>query len=168
MKAIVYTSNTGTTAQYAQLLGRASGLPVFSADEAKKALPERAEIVYLGWLMAGSVQGCRAAAARYTVRAVCAVGMGKSGSQLDEVRKKNAIPAEVPLFTLQGGFDLARLRGVYRLMMVIMAKTAGRALAAKADRTPEEDDMLALLQHGGSRVCAENLDGVLAWLESAE
>lgn len=33
MKAIVYTSNTGTTAEYAKLIGEKTGLPVYSFEE---------------------------------------------------------------------------------------------------------------------------------------
>ena len=32
MKAIVYTSNTGSTARYAAMLGQETGLPVYSMD----------------------------------------------------------------------------------------------------------------------------------------
>ena len=123
-------------------------------------------MLYLGWLMAGTVQGYAKAAKRYRVQAVCAVGMGATGSQLEDVRKTNKLPPELPLFTLQGGFDLQKLRGVYRLMMVVMAKTAGKALAGKQDRSPDEDAMLELLIHGGSHVCAENLAAVLAWYQN--
>lgn len=38
INAIVYTSNTGYTAQYARLLGEKTGMPVYSLDEAEKCL----------------------------------------------------------------------------------------------------------------------------------
>ena len=53
--AIVYTSNTGYTAQYASLLGGETGLPVYSLEDALKSLPQNSPIVYLGWLTAGKV-----------------------------------------------------------------------------------------------------------------
>ena len=81
----------------------------------------------------------------------------------DSVRKESAISADIPLFTLQGNFNVKKLHGVYRLMMEIMVKTAGKALAKKKDRTPEEDDMLDMMLHGGERVKAENLSAVLDW-----
>ena len=164
--AIVYTSNTGYTAEYARLLGQATGLPVYALSEASGKLNSGAAIVYLGWLMAGKVQGYGKAAKHYSVRAVCGVGMGTTGSQMEDVRKTNALPADLPLFTLQGGFDMAKLHGIYKFMMTVMAKTIGKRLAAKADRTAEEDRMLELLIHGGSCVREEHLKDVLAWYES--
>ena len=163
--AIVYTSNTGFTAQYASLLGGETGLPVYSLEDALKSLPQNSPIVYLGWLTAGKVQGYDKAVTKFNLQALCAVGMAKSGSQMEDVRKSNNPPQGLPLFTLQGGFDLKKLRGIYRLMMLVMSKTVAKKLAAKPDRTPDEEDMLDLFQNGGNRVSLENLRPVLAWYE---
>mgnify|MGYP003231882354 CR=1 FL=1 len=49
MKAIIYTSNTGSTAEYAQLLGKKLNLPVHSLQQAKnnlKAVTEWYKSVY--------------------------------------------------------------------------------------------------------------------------
>ena len=113
--------------------------------------------------MAGSVKGYAAVAKHYRVRAVCGIGMGQTGTQTDSVRKKSAIPTNIPLFTLQGNFDIKKLHGIYRPMMEIMVKTAGKSLTAKNDRTPEENDMLDMMLRGGERVKAENLSAVLDW-----
>ena len=53
--AIVYTSNTGYTAEYARMLGEKTGLPVW--ELASRQVPKGSDIVYLGWLMAGNIQG---------------------------------------------------------------------------------------------------------------
>ena len=163
--AIVYTSNTGFTAQYASLLGGETGLPVYSLEDASKSLPQSSPVVYLGWLTAGKVQGYDKAVTKFNLQALCAVGMAKCGSQMEDVRKSNNLPQGLPLFTLQGGFDLKKLRGVYKLMMLVMSKTVAKKLAAKPDRTPDEEDMLDLFQNGGNRVSLENLRPVLAWYE---
>ena len=168
IQAIVYTSETGTTAQYAQMLGRRAGLPVHTLDEARSTLAPKSEIVYLGWVMASGVKGYADAAKRFHVRMVCAVGMAATGTQQSEVRKASAIPSDTALFTLQGGFYLDQLRGMYRLMMRLMRKALIKQLAEKPDRTPADEDMIALLEHGGSRVSEENLAQPLAWLAAQE
>lgn len=63
----------------------------------------------------------------------------------------------------QGNFDVKKLHGIYRPMMELMVKTAGKSLAAKEDRTPEEDDMLDMMLHSGERVKFDNLRAVLDW-----
>ena len=163
MDAIIYTTNTGSTERYAKLLAQETGLPAYSLADAKDAVPEGAEVIYLGWISAGDVKGYAKAAKRYHIRAVCAVGMGQTGTQTDSVRKKTAVPVNIPLFTLQGNFNVKKLHGIYRPMMEIMVKTAGKGLAEKSDRTPEENDMLDMMLHGGERVKAENLRAVLDW-----
>ena len=57
MDAIVYTSNTGTTKEYAVLLGLHTGLPVFPLTDAKKMIAKGSAIIYLGWVMASKIQG---------------------------------------------------------------------------------------------------------------
>ena len=157
MKAIIYTSNTGSTAEYAQLLGKELNLPVHSLQQAKNKVLVGSEIIYLGWIMAGGIKGYKEAAKLYKVRAVCGIGMGQTGTQLKEVRDKNAIPQRIPLFTLQGNFDVKKLHGAYRFMMNVMVKT---------DRTPEEDDMLDMMVNGGKRVSLQNLNAVTEWYKS--
>ena len=72
--AIVYTSATGFTARYAQLLSRKTGLPCLALERAKE-LPGDTPVLYLGWLCAGGIKGLKKARKRLAVRAVCAVGM---------------------------------------------------------------------------------------------
>ena len=168
MNAIIYTTNTGSTGRYARLLAGQTGLPAYPLAGAGEAVPAGAEVIYLGWIMAGTVKGYAGAAKRYRVRAVCAVGMGRTGTQTDEVRRKTGVPADVPVFTLQGNFDVGKLHGIYRPMMELMVRTAGKGLAGKEDRTPEEDDMLDMMLHGGERVKGENLSAVLAWYDARE
>ncbi|MEA4921076.1 MAG: flavodoxin domain-containing protein [Clostridiaceae bacterium] len=166
IKAIVYTSNTGYTAQYANLLANKTGLPVFSLKEAGNKLEDGSNIIYLGWLMAGKIKGYNKAEKHFKVSAVCAVGMAASGTQIDYISKSNSLSPSMPLFMLQGGFDIKKLRGIYKLMMLVMVKTAGKALSKKTDRTPEEEATLQMMLHGGNFVSERNLIPVLEWCKN--
>ena len=157
MRAIVYTSNTGSTAKYAKLLSHQICVPSFSMVEAKTKVKPGAEIIYMGWIMAGKIKGYPEAARK-----------GQTGTQLVEIRTKNKVPQRIPLFTLQGTFDVKKLHGVYKMMMNVMVKTAGKALADKSDRTPEDDDMLDMMLNGSERVKAENLKHIIDWYDTAE
>ena len=163
MKAIIYTTNTGSTAQYAKMLAEQTGLPAFSMEEAKSKVEAGSEIIYLGWIMAAQVKGYKTAAKKYKIRAVCAVGMEKTGTRTEEIRKKTFVPAEVPLFTLQGNFNVKKLHGFYRLMMSMMVKMVTKQLVAKTDRTQRENEMLEIMLQGGENVRKENLAEVLDW-----
>lgn len=163
MEAIIYTTNTGSAEQYAKMLAEQTGLPVFSMEEAKSEVEAGSEIIYLGWIMAAQVKGYKTAAKKYKIRAVCAVGMEKTGTRTEEIRKKTFVPAEVPLFTLQGNFNVKKLHGFYRLMMSMMVKMVTKQLVAKTDRTQRENEMLEIMLQGGENVRKENLAEVLDW-----
>ena len=94
MNAIIYTTNTGSTEHYAKLLAQKTGLPVYSLAEAKKRVFAGAEVICLGWIMAGGIKGYKDMVKKYNVRAVCAVGMSRTGTQTEEVRAKNFIPKQ--------------------------------------------------------------------------
>ena len=163
INAVVYTSNTGYTKQYAGLLGKRLNLPVYSLKDAPSAIGDGSEIIYLGWVMAGKIMGFVKAMKRYKTAAVCGVCMGETGSQLDDMRKATPLSANIPLFSLQGGFDIKKLHGVYKFMMNVMAKTVGKKLSEKPDRTPQEDSMLDMMLNSGNYVSEKNLEAVLNW-----
>lgn len=156
---IVYTSNTGYTARYAAMLSEKLGLPAHPLAEAMKALPAGTPIIYMGWLMAGSVKDYKKAARHFAIDAVIGVGLGDTGAQDDAARKACKLPDDAPVFTVQGGMDHQRLTGGYKLGISILT----RVMAAKKNRTPDEDKMLALLQKGGNYVSEKELTAVLAW-----
>ena len=157
--AIVYTSNTGHTRQYALLLGEQVGLPVYSLEEANSHLSGGSPVIYLGWIHASHVKGYSAAARRFAVCAVCGVGLCDTGTLTDQVRKATAIAEDIPLFTLQGGIDRSRLKGMDKLMISLLAK----GLAAQKQRSAQDERMLELLNKDESYVSSENLAEVVQW-----
>ena len=68
--AIVYTSNTGHTRQYALLLGEEIGIPVYSLDEANAQISGGSPVIYMGWIHASHVQGYSKAEKRFSHREV--------------------------------------------------------------------------------------------------
>ena len=157
--AIVYTSNTGNTEKYAQMLAEKIDLPVYSINEAKKDLPKRAEIIYLGWLMAGKIKDLSKARRRYKIKAVGAVGLGAVGTLAESLRKSNHICPCIKLFELQGGMDHAKLKGIYKTMIETLIKM----LSKKKNRTADEDVMLEMIRSGGDFTKEENLDAIVNW-----
>ena len=162
IKAIVYTSNTGYTAEYAKRLHDNTDLPVYRLDDANRKLKPGTEIIYLGWLMAGTVMGYKDAAKLYNIKAVCGVGLATSGSLDDAVRKTNNIPHETAVFTLQGGFDMKKLKGGYKVGMMIMSKILKKKLSAD---TEENRRIVNMLDNGGSCVSVENLKDVISFVK---
>lgn len=153
--AVVYTSNTGYTRRYAQMLGESTGLPVYDLEGGK--LPaEGAKIVYMGWLMAGSVKGLKKAQKRWNVLALCPVGMAPGGQE-DKLRQQYPQGA---LFYLQGGYDHKKLHGVPKMMMNMLR----RVMKKKTD-DPAAQFLMETMEHGGDWVSADKLAPIVSWLE---
>ena len=163
-QAIVYTSNTGYTKKYAELLSQKTGLPLYDLEQAARSLPAGAEILYLGWLMAGSVKGYKKAAKIFRIRAVIGVGMAPNGALEKAVRKSNGLDDELAVFTLQGGYDRSRLKGIYGLMMDVLVKKMARD-QAKKDVSDGDREMLRLMTEGGDWVTEESLTPILDWYQ---
>ncbi len=159
MKAIVYTSNTGFTARYARILGEQTGLPVLELSDAKKKLPRKTPVLYMGWLFASKVKGYSQAVQRFDVRSICAVGLCDTGTLLPEVRKANGLAETFPVFTLQGGMDHSKLKGINKFMISMLLKML------RKNQNPTEDDkrMLDLVEHGGDYVNPDNTADFLRW-----
>ena len=159
MKGIVYTSKCGHTAEYAQILGKLTGLPVYSLQDAGKQLENGVTIIFLGWLMASRVQGLKKAAKKFIVSAVCAVGLCDTGSLLPEVKKANALHEAFPLFTMQGGVDKAKLHGFNKLMINMLIK----GLESQKERAETDERMLYLLKHDENYVSEKNTASFMEW-----
>ena len=159
MKVIVYTSNTGHTAAYSKMLGAKIGLPVYALNEAAKKLQKGTEIIYLGWLFANNIKGYKKATKKYKISAICAVGLCDTGTAVAEVRKANSISEETPLFTMQGGMDKTKLRGINKFMINMLTK----GLSSKKERTENDERMLELLTHDKNYVSEENITAFMKW-----
>lgn len=163
MMIIIYKSNTGYTEQYAKLLSEQLGLPCYKLGSVPGCHKGR-DAIYLGWLFAGNIVGCKAAAKQYNLRCVCGVGMGPPTPELPQaMREKTGLPASVKVFYLQGGFDINKLKGPMKLIMKVKCKEIASRLNVRAELSPEEEATLRMTQTGASCVSRENLAEVVAW-----
>ncbi len=163
MMIIIYKSNTGYTEQYAKLLSEQLGLPCYKLGRVPDCHKGR-DAIFMGWLFAGSIVGYKAAAKKYRLRCVCGVGMGPPTEELAPgMREKMGIPPMVPVFYLQGGFDINKLKGPMKLIMKVKCKEIAARLNVRAELSEAEQATLRMTQSGASCVCRENLAEVVAW-----
>ena len=164
---IIYRSNTGFTREYAEMLGKAEKLKVYSAREAADSVPAGEPVFFMGPLMAGHITGIDKAVKRYTVKGVCGVGMSPPSQQtLDALAKANYDPG-APIFYLQGGWAPDRVGWFKRRMVNMVTKSTREALRGKGHRrTHAEEAQYQMLLKGGSFVSFDNLRSICVWLKS--
>lgn len=135
---VIYQSNTGYTEQYAKMLARRLDVPAYPLEKVPKCHLHK-EAVFLGWLFAGNIVGYKKAAKNYCLRAVCGVGMSPPAAELaGGLREKMRIPSAVPVFYLQGGFDINKLHGPMKLIMKFKCKEIAGRLELRGELSEAE------------------------------
>ena len=167
IRAIVYNSNSGFTRQYAEILSKKIGLPMYSLKEAKKTLDKQDEIIFMSWIMAGSIVKIKKAS-KYSIKAIVAVGMTYDEKQEKELTEKMAIYNPELLINVQGGFDMDRLKGIYKFMMGSLRSVMLKGLTKKENKTEQDEQLLLMMTKGASFVNEENLKRVIEWYFNKE
>ena len=152
-EAIVYTSNTGFTLRYGEMLSKITGLPLYDLKD--KTLKKKTPVIYMGWLIAGRLKGYKKAKKRYKLVGVCSVSLG---TPKEAVQAKNKI--DVPVFPLRGGMDHQKLKGFYKKMIDTLIK-----MLEKKQKTQEETAMLNMIKAGGDFVNENNLAEVVRFIK---
>ena len=82
---IVYQTNTGSSEEYARLLSEKISVPYIALSESSDISADE-EIIFIGWIMAGTVQGLAEAIGKFSnIRCICAVGMMSSEKAQKEI-----------------------------------------------------------------------------------
>ena len=160
---IVYQSNTGFTQRYAEMLGKAEHLKVYSLEQAD--LPQDTEVFYMGPLMAGRITGLDKAIKQFSVVGVCGVGMSIPGKEvLTTMTRANFVP-NAPIFYLQGGWAPKQVGWIQRQAVNMVTRSIRAQLERKSDRTRVEQANLDMLRNGGDMVAYENLSTIRTWMK---
>ena len=156
---VLYTSNTGFTQKYAMTFAKKACVDCLPMND----FPAAEDVIYFGWTCAGAVSGLKKAMKNYELKAVCVVGI-KPVEQvsLDEIKKQNNLH-DIPVFYLQGGIDMARLKWYQRLII--------KAVAGSIEKHNPTDEptlrVLDAMKNGGSFFNEENISDVLLWYKNS-
>ena len=163
---IVYKSNTGFTKEYAEMLSKAEKMKLYELDQAQGTLEHQTEVLFMGPVMAGHIQGIDQAVKHFTVKAACGVGMSTPGEKaMAALNRANYVP-DAPIFYLQGGYAPKKVGWLKRRMVNMATKSDREALRDKGGRrTPEDQARLDMYLKGGSFVAYQNLDTIRKWLK---
>ena len=161
MYDIIYRSKTGSSAKYAAILAKKCGAKVYELSKAIKELEKGTKVIYIGCVRADNILALEKAEKYFDLKIICAVGMALTGENVDKIRLINKIKDNIPLFTLQGDFYFDKLKGLDLLMMKLVKNSLVSQIKVKKAPSLGDKDMLELLEHGGSRVNADNLKDVI-------
>lgn len=124
-------------------------------------VPKESEVLYLGWMKVGKVQGLRKMKG-YKVVAVCGSGTGRSAEPSEEeVKRRNGLE-NTPFFYLRGGCrSLRELKGMDKVMLSMFVKS----MRKNVEKDERKKEAVEIIVHGFDGVREENLIPVLEWAE---
>ena len=147
---IIYNSQTGFTAKYAQWMAEATGAERMEFKAAKKKqsafFDNYEKIVFGGWVMGGSVCGLKWFAEQLAgwagkQLAVFAVGATPADSEMADLFMKQTFGGDqwngVAGFYCQGGICYDKMSAGNRMLMKLLQK----ALKVKKDKTKADEEM---------------------------
>ena len=157
---ILYRSKSGYTKKYALWAAKALNGEARKLDDVHaQQLAGYDTVVYGGGVYAGRINGMKKLKKllpAFSGKRVFLFAVGLSAMDSEQAQKIRAgqlgAPAfdGTPAFYLRGGLDPAKLHGVDRLFIRMMAKN----LAGEANPTPEQREMLWAVQQSGD-YCTE-------------
>lgn len=158
---IVYASKTGFTKKYADMLSAKTGMKAYSVNALSGLSPDE-EVLFLGWMKAGKIQGLNKAR-KYNIKAVCGSGTARTAEPSDEaVIKRNKIEG-IPFFYLRGGcLPLKEMAFMDRILLFMFV----RILKSRKDKDESTQEAIEHIQNGFDGVKEENLAPVLEWLNN--
>ena len=171
---IIYTSQTGFTAKYAQWMAEATGAERMELKEAKKKKPaffdDYGKIIYGGWVMGGHVNKLQWFEEHLTdwknkQLAVFAVGASPEDSgSVAEFMEQTFAGAQwngVACFYCQGGLNYDRMSAPNRMLMKMLKKS----LDGKKDKTPQEEEMAQMIGSSYDISDRKYASPVIAWIQ---
>lgn len=163
---IVYTSETGYTANYAKHLAKHCNLPLLPLAEAQEKLEAKSPIIYLGWIMAGKVVGLKEARKKFTIKAVCGVGIRPDVDNMTKtIRRMRGVPKEGG-FYCQGGYAPDKLSPNKRKSLTMVLGILGKKIRSKNSITSEEKKLLQVFDKGGSFVDKNQLVHLINYIKT--
>ena len=170
--AILYSSCTGSCERYAHMMSEATGVPAYQVKDYKSKFP-RENVAYVGWLLGGRIIGLASARRKARVRAVCQVGMGPEKLSLADVaRKQNFLPfKKVPIFYMQGSFNLKRLPLPMKLIMKQKTKEIAAGLEHKAlvcNLSEQEQATYTMASTGSGEPASWDISKFVEWFKNSK
>lgn len=161
---IVYTSETGFTAQYAAMLGKSTKMTVLPLTEALTTLEKGTPIFYMGWLMAGKIKGFKKAKKKFKIVGTCAVGIRPDVKNLTQVLSKSYKMHDGELFYLPGGHAPDKLEGGKKKALKMVLSILSKTIQNQKSLSPTDERLLKVFEHGGSLVDKKLLPPIVQFL----
>lgn len=159
--AIIYSSKSGHTKEYAFELARKLSLPVYSLKQAKRKLPKKSSIIYMGWINQNKVVGFEQMT-MYKVIATIGVGIcPKSEEAISRIKLETVLYG--PFFYLRGGIR-PRKQGLKNRLTLKYIVSELQFKISEGRATYEEKEIVDAVVKRANLINFELLDEIIEWV----
>lgn len=169
-KMIIYSSQYGTSKQYATELSQKKAIPMYSVESIPESIVEADEIIYVGSIYMGKALGFDKFSKKYKTLSSELIVI--SAGMYDPTRKDNTDNIELTvkenlqktnfllkdIFCLKGKLDTQQLRLKHKILVNALYKSAKRK--KESDLNDNERDIVRAYEDD-SQIDLNKLDGVL-------
>ena len=141
---VIYESQTGFTAKYAQWIAQELGCECkYRKDIASDELKNYETVIYGGWIRANKIVSLSKTQKKIKPSVIFAVGSTPAYEEvIEEIKKSNKIYSSqqqgpkicTPFFYFEGGFDFEKLSSFQKKILLVMKKQ----VAKKENKTRQE------------------------------
>lgn len=162
IKAIVYHTRTGYTEKYARALSEKINLPCYKLDRALGELGKNDEVIYMGNISSGAVNGYGKARKNFNVVYVVGVGISyPTNEHKEDVRDKTEV-FNVPFYLLRGGIDYSQIGHLKGFFFRKFAELC-YACRERGEDTKHDNETIKVMMNGGDFFDPEYLQPIVDW-----
>lgn len=152
--AIVYSSNTGFSKQFAYSLAVKTKIEIYDLKEAKKKLPKGANIIYFSWINANKINNIKKVKS-FNVLYYAVCGLNTYNEEMVErIKEVNNVSN---LYYLEGGIRYRYLNLFQRFLMNMIRKSLKKK-SKKQELTADELILYKKLEYGYESINLDSLD----------
>lgn len=162
IRAIVYHTRTGYTEKYARALSEKINLPCFKLEKALTQLEEKDEIIYMGNISSGAVNGYSKARRYFTPKYVVGVGISYPTNEVKEDVQDKTEVFGVPFYLLRGGIDYSQINPVKGFFLRKFAEIS-YVCRERGEDTKHDHKTIDVMMNGGDFFNVEYLQPIADW-----
>ena len=163
VQAIVYSSNTGFSKQFAYSLAVKTNIQIFDLKEAKKKLPKGANIIYFSWVNAGKINNIKKIK-DYNVIYYAVCGLSSYNEEMIKKLKEDNNVSNI--YYLEGGIRYRYLNLFQRFIMNMIRKSLKKK-SKKQELSSDEAILLQKLEYGYESINLDSLDILIKYIEES-
>ncbi len=157
--AVIYSSKSGFSRQYAEIIAKELNINMYNIKEAKEKLIAKSEIIYVAGITVTKIRELSRVNRLFRVQYVIGVGMTDYSEEYENTIFSNNINISDKFYYTPGGYDATKTKGLDKFLISLL-KLYYKQLKKDAKKRnkellPKDQDIINILEKGYSNKVSE-------------